>query len=108
MNGLGMTDQELVCGAGAILARMTKSAGGPSCLAMEADQDRVVALLSVMKGLPVASSDVLHHVEAAACHWRRGDKALANFRLIFSDLPRLGDPAAAHRLHSKNAAIKSR
>ena len=95
--GLGITDQGIVCGKGVILAHMT-GGGGETRLALEADQDRLVVLLSVIGGRPIAATDVLHHVEAASGHWRRGYRALANPRLVFSGLPRPDGPVAAHRL----------
>ncbi len=66
-------------------------------LALDADRERLLTLLSVAKGRAVAI-DVLAPVEAAAGYWLRGDKALANLRLVFARLPRLEDPAEADRL----------
>jgi hypothetical protein len=41
---------------------------------------------------------LLVHLESAASFWNRGDKALANIRLVFAHLPRLDDRADAYRL----------
>lgn len=79
--------------------RLVRFREGTNRLAVEADRDRLLALLSVAFRRPVAA-DVLRHVEAASTHWRRGDKALANLRLVFSDLPRLDTPADAQRLRA--------
>lgn len=87
-------DAGLMLGAGSHLARMRRETGG---LALEEDGKRVLTLLSVAKGAAV-SADVLRHIAAANKHWRNGDKALANIRLIFGDLPRVPDRETAHRL----------
>ena len=92
-----MSDAGLVVGAGSILARMTKASDGPPRLALDADRDRCLAMLSVAWGRPVGA-DIFHHVEAASQAWQRGDKALANLRLVFAGLPRLAEPADAYRL----------
>ena len=92
-----MSDAGLVVGAGSILARMTKAADGPPRLALDADRERCLAMLSVAWGRPVGA-DIFHHVEAASHAWQRGDKALANLRLVFAGLPRLAEPADAYRL----------
>lgn len=83
----------LVFGADVRLVRMTEDEG----LALDADRARLLALLSVTFGRPVAAG-VLGHVAAASGHWQRGDKALANLRLIFADLPRLDDFVGVYRL----------
>ena len=61
------------------------------------DPARVLALLAVAAGRPVAAR-VLVGIEAAAGHWARGDSALANIRLVFAGRPRLAAPADAERL----------
>ena len=93
---VNLDEAGLALGAGTRLVRFAK---GTSRLAVEADRDRLLALLSVASRQPV-SVDVLRHVGAAAEHWRRGDKALANLRLIFAGLPHLAEPADAHRLRA--------
>ena len=95
---VAMTDSGLVCGAGSVLARMAGRADGTARLALDTDKGRLLAMLSVVTGEPVSAAKILHHVEAAAAHWQRGDKALANLRLVFARLPRPGDTAAVERL----------
>ncbi len=92
---VALTDTGLVCGAGSVLARMT---GSPMRLALDGDRDRLLAMLSVVAGESLPAAEILSHVEAASAHWQRGDKALANLRLVFAKLPRPGDPAAVERL----------
>ncbi len=94
---IAMTDSGLVCGSDLVLAPMTKRADGRRELALDGKQDRIVALLSVAAGRPLAAADVLPPIGAAADYWRRGDKALANLRLVFAGLPRLS-PEDADRL----------
>lgn len=87
-------DAGLVLGAGTVLVRMEASGRR---LTLDADRDRLLALLSVAWNRPV-SDDFLPPIEAAAAYWQCGDKALANLRLVFASLPRLADPQDAYRL----------
>ncbi len=56
-------------------------------------------------GWPLRDDTILRPIEAASSHWQRGDKALANRRLVFSGLPRLADQAAADRLADAAALL---
>jgi hypothetical protein len=96
--GIAMTDEGLVIGHEARLVRMRKTALGRPELALDTDRDRLVAMMSVARNRPVLEEEVLPHVQAAARHWRGGDKALANLRLIFSPFAKGFDPDAAYRL----------
>ena len=80
-------------GAGTRLVRMAALGR----LALDTDRERLLALLSIATNRAVPPA-VLTSIEAAAGHWYRGDKALANLRLIFANLPRLSDPGDALRL----------
>lgn len=91
-----ISDVGLILDKSTVLMRRVRS-DARSSLAFAEDRDRLLALLSIVARGPVAS-DMLHHIEAASHHWQRGDKALANLRLVFSGLPYLGDPADADRL----------
>jgi hypothetical protein len=86
----------LILGQGTALMRLAKDGSG---LALDTDRDRCLALLSVVVRRPVAPQ-LLDHVEAAAAHFERGEKALANLRLVFAGLPKLDDPADAYRLRA--------
>ena len=68
-----MDETTLVLGVGTRPTHLTKDGR----LAVEDDSERIVALLSVAGRRPVSSA-VLGPIEAAAFHWRCGDKALAN------------------------------
>ncbi|ARN80704.1 hypothetical protein B1812_06035 [Methylocystis bryophila] len=82
-------EEGLVLGAGTILARMKRDASGAPCLAVEEDEDRLLALLAAAQGRP-ASPALRRHLEGASGYWRRGEKALANIRLAFCRHPPVG------------------
>ena len=90
-------DDGLVLGAGTILARMTRDSLGEPVSGLEEGEDRLHALLAAAHGRPM-SPDLPRHLGEAFAHWRRGDKALANIRLAFAQIPRLDDRADAYRL----------
>jgi hypothetical protein len=94
---IGLTDAGLVGGVGSTFIRM-RTGAGKSGLAFEQDCDRLMALMSVAANRPIAEAEVLPHVMAAAAHWQRGDKALANLRLVFAKLPKVADPTSAYRV----------
>ena len=100
-----MTDAGLACGSDLILLPTITRSNGQE-LSLDGDQSRVVALVSVAVGRPLAAPDVLVLLEAVADHWRRGDKALANFRLLFSGLPRLS-PDDVRRLRLATGLLDS-
>ena len=77
-------DAGLFIGARVRLARFARHGG----LALDAEGPRVLALLSVAAERAVPG-DVLAPIIAASDHWRRGDKALANIRLVQARLPRI-------------------
>ncbi len=64
---------------------------------LEGGRDCLLTLPSIAYRRPM-SPNVLHHVEAAADHWHRGEKALATIRLTFGGLHRLDDPALDDRV----------
>ncbi len=84
----------LVLGAGTGLARMDKSSRR---LALDADHERLLALLSITYRRPVSPA-TLEPIEAAATYWGRGEKALAAFRLSDANLPPLAPPNDTYRL----------
>ena len=92
-----ISNDGLVCGAGSKLVRMT-SRRGHARLLIEDDAERLIAMLSAARGRPVAAHEIVPHVRAAGEYWARGDKALANLRLIFPNLPQLRDEADGVRL----------
>jgi hypothetical protein len=92
-----INDAGLVFGAGTVLARMTRDKGGEAVLDLNADRQRIFALLAATYGRTVPP-EVFRHIEGASEQWRRGDKALANIRLAFARLPRLETRADVYRL----------
>lgn len=82
---LAISDAGLFLGSGTRLARITKGAGEPG---LDNDRERLIALLSVAWRRRVTAGE-LFHLDAALDHARCGDKALANLRLVFADLPLL-------------------
>ena len=98
MNPVELTDDGLVGGAGSTFIRMRKSASGADELAFDQDGERLIALMSVVANRPLAEADVLPPIQAAARYWQRGDKALANLRLVFTKLPKVSDQTSSCRL----------
>ncbi|GEM_PF-936217 len=103
-DSLEITDAGLVLGAGTILMRMEKDALGHPALALTQDEERALALLSVAYGAS-APRNVMQHLQSAADHWRRGDKALAQIRLSQARVPRITSEAAAWRVHIAAALL---
>ncbi len=73
-------------------------------LALDADRERMLVLLSIATGKAIPPA-VPAAIEGAATYWQRGDKALANLRLIFAGLPQLDGPSDAHRLREAAALL---
>ncbi len=90
-------EDDLVLGAGTILARMTGDTLGETAFDIEQGEDRLFALLAAAHGRPMPP-DLPRHLDEAFAHWRRGDRALANIRLAFARIPRLDDRSDAYRL----------
>jgi hypothetical protein len=90
-------DQGLVLGYGTVLTRMGRNRRGEDSLALDADEERFLALLSAVCGRQI-SPRVMHHVSRASEQWRRGDKVLAQIELAFARFPRLETRDDAFRL----------
>jgi hypothetical protein len=67
-------------------------------LVLDADNERLLALLAVVYGRPLPSRRVMHYVSRASEHWRRGDKVMAQIELAFAQFPRLETKSDAFRL----------
>lgn len=87
----------LALGAGTVLAPSDTSGVAKGAGRLAVDPERVLA---VAAGRPVDAARALAGVAAAAGHWARGDRALANIRLLFAGLPRLATPLDAERLRA--------
>jgi hypothetical protein len=90
-------EEGLVLGHGTVLARMGTAHSGVHELMLQADEARLLALLSAVYGGQV-SPRVMHHVKRASDQWTRGDKALAHIELAFAQLPRLETTEDSFRL----------
>ncbi|MEW6437736.1 MAG: hypothetical protein AB1508_11295 [Pseudomonadota bacterium] len=98
-----ITDAGLVVGAGTSLMRMRKDRFGRPQLALAEDRERAIALYCVaFQHRP--PPDFLRHLASASGNWPH-DKALANLRLVFAQLPRLANEADAWRLHLAAALL---
>jgi hypothetical protein len=93
-----LTGQGLVLGAGTLLAKMDAKA-----LPIEAEQERIWALLSVAYGEEISQA-VLGSLRRVAKHWQGGDKSLAAIHLAQMGLPDVGEDAA-YRLSLAAALI---
>jgi hypothetical protein len=80
-------DDGLFLGAGTRIAAMGEDRDGRPCLETEGEEERILALLSLAYGKPIAPSAV-KYVERASLQWGRGEKAIAHFELAFARLPR--------------------
>jgi hypothetical protein len=87
----------LVLGAGTLLARMHRNRRGEEWLALDADEERLLALLSAVSGRQI-SPRVMHHLSRASQQWRHGDKVMAHIEISFARLPRLETKDDAFRL----------
>ena len=83
-----LTGQGLVLGAGTLRAKLDNEA-----LPVEADQERILTLLSVAYGHEVPLA-VLGSLRRVAKHWHGGDKSLAAIHLAQMGLPDIGEDAA--------------
>lgn len=88
------SERGLTLGHGTVLVRV---ATGLSGAAAEAASLRAASLYAIAAGVPLSKA-ARAGLQAAITHWTSGDKALAQLRLVFADLPRLDSPADAERL----------
>jgi hypothetical protein len=93
-----MTDAGLVLGADTILARMGMTRSGAKSLAIDADRERLFALLGVAYWCRIPR-DIVKNFENAAEQWQRGEKVLAQIHLAFARLPRLENAIDVYRLY---------
>ncbi len=101
---LTLSTEGLVLGVGTVLVAATT----PRRLgSLRAQESRVLALLAVAYGKPIAPS-VLGNIARAAKAWREGDDCLAHIHLAHTGLHPLNDVrAAAHRLFLADGALRA-
>lgn len=90
-------DDGLLLGHGTVLARMGCTRRGEEKLMLEADEARLLALLSAVCGRQI-NPRVMHQVSRASDCWSRGDEVLANIELAYARFPRLQTEEDAFRL----------
>lgn len=90
-------DDGLRLGCGTVLVRMAMTRSGDLCLAIDADQERLLALLSAAYARQVDPA-VVKQIKRASAQWQRGEKANAHIELAFARLPRLRPGEDAFRL----------
>ena len=90
-------DDGLQLGCGTVLVRMAVTRSGDSCLAIDADQERLLALLSAAYARQVDPA-VVKQIRRASAQWQSGEKASAHIELAFARLPRLRSGEDAFRL----------
>ena len=101
-----INDSGLVFGAGTMLARMGRNAIGAPVLALDGDEDRLLALLSVAYRQSVPDR-LFKYIERASRQWAQGDKCLAHIELAFAALPRLENREDAFCMFLADALIDS-
>jgi hypothetical protein len=77
----------LALGAATILADMTRDRLGAPMLAVEGNEEKILALLSLGCRQRI-SLGALKFIKRASMQWARGEKALAHFELAYARLPR--------------------
>ncbi|MEW6438708.1 MAG: hypothetical protein AB1508_16240 [Pseudomonadota bacterium] len=90
-------DDGLRLGCGTVLVRMAVTRSGDACLAIDADQERLLALLSAAYARQMDPA-VVKQIKRASAQWQRGEKASAHIELAFARLPRLRSNEDAFRL----------
>ncbi len=90
-------EEGLVLGHRTVLAHMGVTRAGVQRLMLQADEARLLALLSAVYGRQV-SPRVMHHVKRASEQWSRGDRALAHIELAFARFPPLQTAEDSFRL----------
>jgi hypothetical protein len=87
----------LTLGFGTVLVRRVYKRRGESLLALDMDEERLLALTSAVYGRQM-SPKVMHFVRRASEQLRRGDRVLAQIELAFARFPRLEGREDAFRL----------
>jgi hypothetical protein len=99
---MSFTDQGLVLGAGTMLAKRRPDHG----LALDGEEERLLALLAVGYGRPV-SPKVIGNLQRAARDWANGERCLALVHLARTGLPQLAaGEAAPFRLFAAERLIE--
>lgn len=100
-----ITDAGIVLAAETVLMRMEENEQGLPRLAVEQDEERLMALLSIAYLCRIPPS-IKKNVANASAQWTRGEKVLAHFHLAFARLPRLGSARDVYRLYLAGSQIE--
>jgi hypothetical protein len=102
---LYIDDEGLSLGAGTLLAPMARNHDDGPALALDGNEARILATLSLgfRKSIPVSA---LKFIRRASAQWSRGEKALAHFELAYARLPRFETPEDARSLFFADGFIK--
>lgn len=100
-----ITEAGLVLGAGSVLAKRRIDRWGRPSLALDGNEERLLALLSVAYGEAVKPS-VIDNIRAAKRAYERGEGHLAPIHLAYTGLPRLAqERLSAYRLFLADALL---
>ncbi len=102
---LYIDDEGLSLGAGTLLAPMAVNQAGVPGLALDGEEVRILATLSLgfRKSIPISA---LKFIRRASEQWSRGEKALAHFELAYARLPRFESPENARPLFFADGFVK--
>jgi hypothetical protein len=99
------TQAGLVLGAGTVLATRSTDRWGRPTLAIDGNEERILALLAVAYG-GSAEPGIISHLRRASTHYAEGETCLALICLAHAGLHSLDDPKkAAYRLFTADALL---
>src|SRR5262245_45916397 len=81
------------------------SQDAPPRLAVEGEEERILALLSAALNKPVPAR-IIGNLQRSSEQWARGDKCLAHIHLAFAGLPRIDEDAATRLARAEEALAK--
>lgn len=102
---LHIDDEGLSLGAGTLLAPMKEDSFGAPVLALEGEEEQILALLSVAYGKSVRRA-ALKFIKRASMQWAKGERVMAHFELAYAQLPRFESKEDARGLFYADALVK--
>jgi hypothetical protein len=102
---LHIDDKGLFLGAGTLIASMIADELSAPVLAIDGEEERILALLSLAfrKPIPIVA---LKFVKRASAQWAKGERALAHFELAYARLPRFETREDARALFYADELVK--
>jgi hypothetical protein len=103
---LYIDDKGLLLGAGTLLVPMVKDRTGAPILAIDGNEARILATLSLgyRRRIQVKA---LKFIKRASMQWAKGERAIAHFELAYAQLPRFETHDEARSLFYADGFIKS-